>query len=214
MKDLLNDLGTLHRQVAREGSGGDEVVRLTITREYPTDAADLWSALTEPDRIARWFMPISGELHEGGSFQLEGHAGGDILACDPPALLRTTFGSPDSIVTLTLTPAGDAASQLRLDHSVPLAMAQSVAGAMFPGPGWDGAVIGLGRYLAGEDLGDPREMTASPEVVALNAASVDRWAEVAEQAGATPEEVQQARAVALAQYAPESAEAPGEAGGA
>jgi hypothetical protein len=31
-------------------------------------------------------MPISGELRVGGSFQLEGNAGGEILTCEPPRL--------------------------------------------------------------------------------------------------------------------------------
>jgi len=40
----------------------------------------------------RWFLPLHGDLREGGSFQLEGNAGGDILTCTPPQLLRVTFG--------------------------------------------------------------------------------------------------------------------------
>jgi uncharacterized protein YndB with AHSA1/START domain len=207
MRDLINELATVHRQVERENSDGDEIVRVTMRREYSTDAADLWSALTEPDRIARWFMPISGDLREGGSFQLEGNANGEILTCESPSLLRTTFGGPDSIVTLTLTPAENGSTELQLDHTVPLAMAQNVAGALFVGPGWDGAFLGLGLYIAGEAVGDPQEFENSPEVVEFNIVSVDRWTTVVEQAGATPAEIEQARAMALGQFAPDSTEA-------
>lgn len=202
MRDLINELEKVHREVARESADSDEVVRVTMRRRYPTDAADLWSALTEPERIARWFMPVSGDLREGGSFQLEGNANGDILTCNPPSLLRTTFGGPGSIVTLTLTADSDIETELELDHTVPLAMAQNVAGALFVGPGWDGAFLGLGLYVAGEAIGDPREMANSPEVVEFNVGSIDCWTTVAGQAGATTEEVEHSRTMALAQFAP------------
>lgn len=42
-------------------------------------------------------MPVSGELRVGGAFQLEGNAGGEILACEPPNLVRLTWGGPASI---------------------------------------------------------------------------------------------------------------------
>lgn len=207
MRDLTSELAAVHRQVARENADGDELVRVTMRRRYSTDVADLWAALTEPDRIARWFMPVSGDLREGGSFQLEGNANGDILICQPPSLLRTTFGGAESILTVTLTPGGDGETELQLDHAVPLAMAQSVAGALFVGPGWDGAFLGLGLYVAGEAVGDPREAANSQEVVEFNVASIERWTTVADQAGATPEEIEQTRAMALAQFAPDTAEA-------
>lgn len=207
MRDLINELAAVYRQVERDNADGDEIVRVTMRRQYSTDAAALWSALTEPDRIARWFMPISGDLREGGSFQLEGNANGEILTCESPSLLRTTFGGPDSIVTLTLTPKETGSTELQLEHAVPLAMAQNVAGALFVGPGWDGAFLGLGLYVAGKAAGDPVEAANSPEVVEFNIAAIELWSTVAGDAGATPEEVAQGRAMALAQFAPDSAEA-------
>src|ERR1700752_2031781 len=143
MRDLVEDLAAAHRAVARDHADGTDVVRVTMRRRYATDPDDLWSALTDPDRIRRWFMPVAGGLRAGGDFQLEGNAGGDILVCEPPTRLRTTFGGPESVLTLTLRAVGEE-TELELDHTVPIAMAQSVAGALFVGPGWDGAFIGLG----------------------------------------------------------------------
>lgn len=60
-------------------------------------------------------------------------------------------------MTATLTGVGEA-TELRLDHTVPLALAQSVAAALFVGPGWDGAFLGSGRYVA--DSGATSEETA------------------------------------------------------
>ena len=54
---------------------------MEVTREVVLEAPveEVWDALTDPDRIRRWMMPITGELKVGGSFQLEGNAGGEIL---------------------------------------------------------------------------------------------------------------------------------------
>lgn len=116
-------------------------------------------------------------------------------------------------MTLTLTPNGGAETELRLEHTVPIETARNVAGALFVGPGWDGAFLGLGLYLAGEAIGDPREFENSPEVVRFNVASIDRWVSVVEQAGAPAEAVTQLRAISLAQFAPGTPEAE-QAGGA
>ena len=40
---------------------GDKTV-IALTRTYDADIADVWDAVTSPDRLSRWFMPIEGEL--------------------------------------------------------------------------------------------------------------------------------------------------------
>ena len=45
---------------------GTGVVR--IEDRYDTDIDDLWSAITEPDRLARWFGQVEGDLRIGGKF--------------------------------------------------------------------------------------------------------------------------------------------------
>ena len=52
---------------------------------------------------------------------------------------------------------------LELEPSVPVAMAGSAAGALFVGPGWDGALRGLGLFVRGEAVGDPVAAAGSPE---------------------------------------------------
>jgi uncharacterized protein YndB with AHSA1/START domain len=47
-------LGTITRT-------GDDA-EATFERVYDTDAADLWAAVTEPDRLARWLAPVDGDL--------------------------------------------------------------------------------------------------------------------------------------------------------
>jgi uncharacterized protein YndB with AHSA1/START domain len=200
MIDLLTQLSDIHRSVAREADAtSGDVVRVTLTRRYATTPDDLWSALTDPARIARWFMPVTGELTEGGHFDLEGNASGEVIECDAPRRFRVTFGGPESIVQVTLAAVGADATELTLDHAVPIAMAQNIAGALFVGPGWDGALLGIRMHLDGF-VGDPKEAANSPEVIAANVASLELWRAVVEAAGATADEVATMYGIAHAQY--------------
>ena len=112
MIDLLAQLAQVHRSVAHDANP-DEVVRVTLRRTYPTDPADLWDALTRPERLARWFSPVGGDLRVGGTFQIENNAAGEVLACEPPTLLRTTFGDAAAL-DLEPNPAGGVIATLRL----------------------------------------------------------------------------------------------------
>lgn len=198
--DLLKQIATIDRQVV---SDDGETVSVRLSRRYQTTPEDVWEALTDPDRMKRWFMPISGDLRVGGSFQLEGNAGGEILHCDPPNSLRVTFGSETSVVELTLTPDGEA-TLLRMEHTVPLAMAGSGAGALYVGPGWDGAFLGLALHLESDVEGDPRSAANSPQVQEFNLESIAAWTAVVEASGtATPAQIAEAAAVSRAQFAPD-----------
>ena len=66
--------------------------RSPISAVYDTTLDDLWDACTNAERIPRWFLPVSGELRDGGRYQLEGNAGGTIERCDPPTRLRRDMG--------------------------------------------------------------------------------------------------------------------------
>lgn len=203
MIDLLHELAQVHRAVTQEAAGNpDEVIKVTLRRTYPTDPADLWDALTRPERLARWFSPVTGDLRPGGTFQIENNAGGEILACEPPSLLRTTFGDATSVVTVSLAATGsEAVTELTLDHTVPLAFAGSVAGALFAGPGWDEALIGLWLHLNHPDadriatLDTDRGREWAHRVVLA-------WIGVAQAAGAPADQLEAGRQAALAQFAP------------
>jgi uncharacterized protein YndB with AHSA1/START domain len=51
---------------------------------------DLWSALTDPGRLARWYGQVEGDLRPGGEFRLHVEsadldATGRVEVCDPPS---------------------------------------------------------------------------------------------------------------------------------
>ena len=205
MIDIPVQLNAIHREVGTRSADSGEVVSVLLRREYDAPPADVWEAVTNPDRMKRWFMPISGDLREGGDFQLEGNAGGRILRCDPPRLLRTTFGGETSLVELRLTEAGDGSTTLELEHTVPLEYAGSGAGALYVGPGWDGAVMALGLFLAGEVIGDPVAAASSPEAQEFSRQSVHAWTSAIEASGtAGPEELAAAVEASMAQFAPDA----------
>ena len=51
----------------------------------------------------------------------------------------------------------------------------SGAGALYVGPGWDVAVLGLALFLRGEPVGDPVAWEGTPEVQRYSAATIDAW---------------------------------------
>lgn len=132
-----------------------------IEERYDTDIDDLWSALTDPSRLARWYGQIEGDLRPGGEFHehLESagiHAVGRVEECEPPRRLRVVSretdesfqqgeGVPpfDETIEATLTADGD---QTVLVIEVSGMPRDKVA---FWGVGWQVHAENLAAYLAG-----------------------------------------------------------------
>ena len=208
MIDIRGQLDAIHRTVGKRPDGdGSEVIGVLLTRSYPAPIDDVWEALTDPGRVERWFLPLSGELRAGGSFRLEGNASGDILECEPPRRLKVTFGGPTSIVELRLTAEAEGDTTVELEHTVPIEMAGSTAGALYVGPGWDGAFMALDLFLVGEMAEDPVAAAGSPEAQEFSKQSVHLWRSVVEvSGGASDDEIAAATEVSLGQFAPDLAD--------
>jgi uncharacterized protein YndB with AHSA1/START domain len=203
MIDILQYLQGIHRETTRHGEGSGELVTLRVRRRYDAAVADVWSAITDRARLSRWMFPISGELRAGGSFQFEGNAGGDILACEPPDHLKVTYGMASSIVDVWLSPLGRDTTDLLLEHTVPIAIAQSGAGSLFVGPGWDLGLVLLALHL-GDGGFDAASFHGSRSAQEVGAASTEAWAQTVTASGtATADEIAAGRAMALAQFAPD-----------
>lgn len=95
-------------------------------------------------------------------------------------------------------------------------MAGSGAGALYVGPGWDGALMALGLFLDGKVVDDPVAAASSPEAQQFSRESVQAWTATIQASGtAGPEEIAAAVEASLAQFAPDigdSAEQNGQAG--
>ena len=68
-------LHAVQRTVTGSERDGRPIRTVALSRTYATSVDDLWSAVTSAERIARWFLPVSGELMLGGRYQLEGMPG-------------------------------------------------------------------------------------------------------------------------------------------
>jgi uncharacterized protein YndB with AHSA1/START domain len=144
-------------------AGGTGVVR--IENRYDTGIDDLWSALTDPDRLARWYGRVAGDLRPGGEFHLyvesdEVDCAGRVTACEPPRRLvvvtretdksyREGQGVPphDEHVEATLTADGDQTILVIEVQGPPL---DAIA---FYGVGWQIHAENLAGYLAGRERG-------------------------------------------------------------
>lgn len=162
---LLRYIGAVTREVQSRQYDGRAARVLVATCSYDTTIEDLWDAITNAERIPRWFLPISGDLRLGGRYQLQGNAGGEITACEPPRSLAVTWEmyGQASWVNVRLTELSDGGTSLRLEHiaHVPDDLwNQFGPGAV--GVGWDLTLMGLGRHVSTGAAVDPKAAEAWP----------------------------------------------------
>jgi uncharacterized protein YndB with AHSA1/START domain len=224
MIDIVRQIEATQRELrsGRIAAGEGRMVGLSRTYDAPID--DVWDALTNPERIGRWFLPISGDYRLGGSYQFEGNAGGSIVECAKPNRLKVTWvygvaASPTDIseVEVRLTPADTDRTLLELEHTaiVPDEMwDQFGPGAV--GVGWDGGMLGLALHLEGGTVGDSIAWQMSDEGRDFFTRCSVAWGAANAAAGADPEAVARMVDNTTAFYAPPpepSAEADAVAGG-
>lgn len=208
MIDIVREIEAVQREVGEGTIPAGQGRSIRLQRDYDAPIDDVWDALTNPDRIGRWFLPISGDYRLGGRYQFEGNAGGEILACERPNRLRVTWvygaeaGPADvSEVELRLTAVDDAATRLQLDHTAVVPdefWDQFGPGAV--GVGWDGGLLGLALHLRGASPADPMAWQASAEGLEFSTRSSHAWGEANRAAGADAEAVERAVANTTAFY--------------
>ncbi len=132
---------------------------VTLARDYAYPVADLWSAWTEPERLARWLGVPRGERVLGGLVRLVmSPPDGDVAeltltACEPPTTLAVRWSGwdePVSSVRLDLSALPDGSTRLRLSHTE-LDLATSAAGY---GAGWEEFLTLCAVHLAGDGTRD------------------------------------------------------------
>lgn len=190
---LERHLAVMERRVAHGTRDGQQTVVVHAGRTYPTHALDLWDAVTNPDRLRRWFMPISGDLRVGGRYQLQGNAGGTIEECVEPERIRVTweYGGGVSWLTLRFVPDGEG-TRLELEHESPVMPGfTDKFGPGAVGVGWDLGFLGLALHLEDPTSERPPEAqeawALSPEAKGLYRFSSQAWGRADADAG-TPEE--------------------------
>jgi uncharacterized protein YndB with AHSA1/START domain len=143
MADLYGVLTTLR----------DDQRAVRFVRDYAVGVDDLWSALNEPDRLARWLDPVSGELSVGGRVTVhfdDGDAAFEVVACEAPhrLVVRWVHDADRSSEVAVAVSAVAGGSRLVLEHA--LLSATSAPGYA---AGWHWHLDALDAVLRGEEPG-------------------------------------------------------------
>jgi len=102
---------------------GPDGVTLVFEREWTNAPADVWSALTDPDRLDRWFGRWSGDPSSGSvevTMTAEEGAPAEAMtidACERPHRLAVTTGHGWPL-DLVLSPLPDGGTRLRFTHAL------------------------------------------------------------------------------------------------
>ena len=136
----------------------DDRRAVRFERRYDATPTEVWSALTEPERLARWLADAELDLRLGGQFVLRFApdddsqvARGEVLALEPERLLELTWlypGESGTVVRFELRPDGDG-TILVLDHrGLPV---EAAAGY---GAGWHAHLEALDAQLGNGEQPD------------------------------------------------------------
>jgi uncharacterized protein YndB with AHSA1/START domain len=197
-QEEIDSVDAERREVRTCERDGQPARAIRIERTYDTTVEDVWDAVTNPERIPRWFLPVEGELRLGGRYQLKGNASGEVTACDEPTHFAVTweFGGAISWVDVHMAEDPDGGTLLRLEH-VALVDDSELWQQYGPGAvgiGWDLALLGLAEHLrTGATVAVDGEPVGEPPSAELMARSSDAWCE-ADIASGTPEATARARA--------------------
>jgi len=191
---FANAIGAeVHQFIEREHEGKPAQV-MVAARAYDTSPDDLWDAVTNPERLPRWFAPVEGDLKLGGRYQVQGNAGGTITRCEPPRALDLTweFAGATSWVTVRLEPQGEA-TRLTLEHIILTSDTDEHWAKYGPGAvgvGWELSFMGLGLHLAAPDASVDHAAfeawSTGDEGKAFMRASAKAWADAHVAGGGDP----------------------------
>ncbi|WP_199434835.1 SRPBCC family protein [Qaidamihabitans albus] len=212
MIDVDHQISAVRRQVGSRTLEAGEARTVTVRQTYDATVEDVWDACTNPERIPRWFMPVSGELRLHGRFQIENNAAGTIEQCDPPKSFAATweYGGEVSWIEVRLAAAPEGGTRFELEHVAHVddeRWAEFGPGAV--GIGWDLALMGLALHLSSGESAEDQDTMAwmmSEQGGRFMAASSERWYEASVAAGTAPEAARAAADRTTAAYTAEPSE--------
>jgi uncharacterized protein YndB with AHSA1/START domain len=138
-----------------QSAAGKGVVRMED--RVDTDIADVWSALTDPSRLAHWYGEVEGDLRPGGEYRAHLHASGwegigRIEAFEPPhrllLLTKHVKASDEAVIEVTLAADGHLTSLVWEERGMPLDLLAAY------GAGIQVHVEDLAAHLAGRERCD------------------------------------------------------------
>jgi uncharacterized protein YndB with AHSA1/START domain len=150
---IIQDSSPIVRELRDHPDGMKTIV---IRRSFSAPVEKVFAALTEPRQMIRWYLPLDGDLREGGYYVLMGNAVGEIYRCRPPRDIAVSwvYGDFESRLAMRLSPIVSG-SRLTLAHGpVPLDMVTNPTPELWGlAVNWEMALSGLDRFLA-DDIPD------------------------------------------------------------
>jgi uncharacterized protein YndB with AHSA1/START domain len=139
-----------------------------IEDRFDTDIADLWDAVTDPDRVARWIAVVSGDFRVGGTltgrFTSSWEGEMRVEVCDAPRHLRLLSGVGDdqTVMEAWLSEDGDGTRLVVEESGLP------IENLPYHGSGWQVHIEDLGAHLDGRPVSnwEQRWKALLPEYIA------------------------------------------------
>ena len=216
MIDVDQHIGAVERRVGTRTLPAGQARAVTVRRTFDAPVTEVWDACTNPERISRWFLPVTGDLRVGGRYRLEGNAGGVVERCDPPGTAAVpgfdaTWEHGDDVgaIEVRLTAAAGGGTVLTLDHvghRDDAFWTEFGPGAV--GVGWESGLLGLAGHLDGHDVPSPEDGAAwlvSDEGRRFTRRSSEEWGAAHLASGVDPATARAAAARTAAAYAGEPA---------
>jgi uncharacterized protein YndB with AHSA1/START domain len=183
--DIAALIGAVTREVRNIEHEGRPAAMVVASRSYDTSIPDLWDAISNAERLPRWFAPVSGELKLGGRYQIQGNASGTITRCEPPRALSLSweFGGAVSWVNVLLREEGPERTHLELQHIAHPEEHWEKYGPGATGVGWELGLMGLAWHLQDPTMIRSPEAdeswSASPDAKRFMKLSSEAWGEAA-----------------------------------
>ena len=70
--DAIGTGGPVRREVRADERDGEPTRVVVASQEYPAGIDDVWDAVTNPERLPRWFLPVTGESDRRRSLPVRG----------------------------------------------------------------------------------------------------------------------------------------------
>jgi uncharacterized protein YndB with AHSA1/START domain len=211
--DIVTQINAAHRQIGNQAVATGAGRSLLLRRIYDAPIDDVWNACTDPERLSRWLGTIEGDLRLGGTFQLKDNAGGEILRCEEPHLIKVTWALGEGMPTeveVRLAPGDNGRTVFELEHASPAEIVDELVRTYGPGGtigiggGWDLTLLALDMYLNGVSF-DCATWQDTPEAREFATRSCHAWAPAVQAAWETnDDDITAAIAFAVQHFAPET----------
>lgn len=186
MKNIFDPAGNIARKVEKGEREGRPTYTMISESTYDTDADDLWDAITNKERLPRWFGQVEGDLRLGGHYQVKDNASGTIIQCEKLKGFELTweYAGDVSWVKVELTIVQPNKTQLHLQHQAGAEGDHfNIYGPGAVGVGWDLWITFLSHHIKTNGPIDENELLATSAGKNFTSVSAKSWGKATADAG-------------------------------